>query len=59
MFDEDGRKIEVVSFPRNMEEMSIKDIEEYIVELQSEMERAEEDIKKKKAHQDAASKLFS
>ena len=59
MFDEDGRKIEVVSFPRNMEGMSVDELEKYISELQSEIKRAEEDIGKKKAHQDAASQLFS
>ena len=59
MFDEDGRKIDIVSFPRNMEGMSVEELEKYIIDLQSEIKRAKEDIEKKKAHQDAASQLFS
>lgn len=59
MFDEDGRKIEIQEFPRNLEGVSIEDLKKYVEDLKQEIARVEADIDKKAMHQDAASKLFS
>ena len=59
MFDEDGRKIEIQEFPRNLEGVSIEDLKKYVRDLKQEISRVEADIDKKAMHQDAASKLFS
>ena len=58
MFDEDGRKIEIQEFPRNLDAMSIGEIEEYLIALKAEIKRAEDDIVKKKASRDAAADIF-
>lgn len=58
MFDEDGRKIDIQAFPAKMEGMSIEELEEYMVELKAEIERALQMIAKKKASQEAASSIF-
>ena len=58
MFDEDGRKIDIQAFPAKMEGMSIKELENYTVELKAEIERALEMIAKKKASQEAAASIF-
>ena len=58
MFDEDGRKIEIQEFPRNLDAMSIEEIEDYLVALKAEIKRAEDDIIKKKASRDAAADIF-
>ncbi len=60
MFDNDELpkpKLESV-FPRNIEELSVSDLEEYIEELTAEIKRVEIDITKKKASQDAAASFF-
>lgn len=44
--------------PKNLEPMSVSELEDYINDLKSEIIRVEEDIKKKKAHQDAAASVF-
>lgn len=59
MFDEEGRKIEIQEFPRNLEGVSIEDLKKYVEDLKQEVARVEADIEKKSAHQDAAAKLFS
>lgn len=46
------------NFPRNLENLSVKELEEYILELESEIVRARDDIKKKNASQDAANSFF-
>ncbi len=58
MFDEEGRKIEIQEFPRKFDNMSIEEIEDYVVELKDETVRAEEEIAKKKASRDAAASVF-
>lgn len=45
-------------FPRNLENMSVAELEEYISDLKGEIQRAEGDITKKKASQDAAAAIF-
>lgn len=44
--------------PLNMDMMSIAELEAYIAQLTSEIDRAKEKIAAKKAHRDAASKVF-
>ena len=58
MFDDDRPSPKDVTFPRNMESMSISEIEDYIVDLKQEISRAEADIAKKKASQESASSIF-
>ena len=58
MFDEEGRKIEIQEFPRKFDNMSIEEIENYVVELKDEIVCAEEEIAKKKASRDAAASVF-
>ncbi len=44
--------------PRNLDNMSVEELREYIEELQSEIVRVESEITKKQKHMDAASSLF-
>jgi uncharacterized small protein (DUF1192 family) len=60
MFDEDfkPKKKPNAEFPRKLVDMSIQELQEYIEELQAEIKRAEDDIRKKKASIDAAAAIF-
>lgn len=58
MFDEEGRKIKIQEFPRKFDNMSIEEIQDYIVELKNEIIRAEQETAKKKASRDAAASIF-
>jgi len=58
MFDEDLPKPKVTEFPRNLEALSIEDLEHYITQLEGEIERVRGDIKAKKASRDAAASVF-
>ncbi len=59
MFDDlDTPKKKTSDFPRNLETMSVADLDEYVAELKTEIERVEADKNKKKASQDAASAAF-
>ncbi len=58
MFDDDLPKPKSDKFPRNLETLSIADLQDYIGALESEIERVQADIKKKKASSDAASAFF-
>lgn len=59
MFDDDLPQIKkTAEFPRNLENMSVSELEEYVGELKEEIERAEGDIAKKKASQSAAADVF-
>ncbi|MEM7650661.1 MAG: DUF1192 domain-containing protein [Pseudomonadota bacterium] len=58
MFDDDLPKPKTAEFPRNMDNMSVSELEEYIGELKEEITKAENDITKKKASQDAAASVF-
>lgn len=59
MFDEElPKKNRSGAFPRNLETMSIGDLEAYIGELEAEIARVRGDIQKKKASIDAASSIF-
>ena len=45
-------------FPRNLENLSIDELNSYIEDLKSEITRVEGDIKTKQASQEAASNFF-
>ncbi len=58
MFDEDLPRSKSDGFPRNLESLSIADLEEYIIDLESEIARVRADIDNKKASSDAAASFF-
>lgn len=58
MIDEDLPKQHSHEFPRHIEALSIEDLKEYIKSLEDEILRVNEDIKAKKASQDAANSIF-
>jgi uncharacterized small protein (DUF1192 family) len=58
MFDDDRPKPKTQPFPRNLVDMSVAELQEYIGELQAEITRTEADIAKKKASQAAAASVF-
>ncbi len=59
MFDEDLPKTkDSNSFPRNLELLSVAELEEYMKDLEEEKKRVQDDISKKKASQDAAASIF-
>lgn len=58
MFDEELDPRTKKRKPRPLDNMSVEELENYIVELRDEIIRVEADIKKKKAHKDAVSSLF-
>ncbi len=45
-------------FPRDLENMSLHELETYMTELQNEMSRVQADIESKKASQEAAASAF-
>jgi uncharacterized small protein (DUF1192 family) len=58
MFDEDLPKQKTGEFPRNLETMSVSDLQDYISDLENEITRVKGDMSKKKASQDAAASVF-
>lgn len=58
MFDEELPKKQTADFPRNLETMSVAELNDYIADLKDEITRVEADIAKKKASQDAAASIF-
>ena len=59
MFDEDlPKKKPEGEFPRNLENMSVGELEDYIADLQAEIKRVEADMKKKKESHAAAASIF-
>ena len=59
MFDDDLPRPSLSKFsPCNLENLSVADLEEYIGELDNEILRVKDDIKKKKSSQDAAASVF-
>ncbi|MCB9988778.1 MAG: DUF1192 domain-containing protein [Rhodospirillales bacterium] len=59
MFDDDLPKPKTQEFPRNLDNMSIAELAEYIEELKAEIIRVEADKSKKQASQEAAASVFS
>ncbi len=58
MFGEVLSKIKTSEFPKNLETMSIEELESYIDDLKSEISRCEDDINAKKASKDVADSVF-
>jgi len=59
MFDEDLPKPKYDNgLPRNLEDLSIDDLSEYISELETEIARVKVDMDKKKASSKAAASFF-
>ncbi len=58
MFDDLPEKKTTSDFPRDLENMSISELELYIADLQNEITRVQADISSKKASQDAAAAAF-
>ncbi len=59
MLGDDLPKLKLESlFPRNIEDLSVSDLGEYVIELQEEITRVELDIISKKASKDAAASFF-
>ena len=58
MFDEDLPKASSAEFPRNIENLSISEIDDYIADLKAEITRCEVDEQKKQASAAAADAIF-
>ena len=58
MFDDLPKAKPESVFPRNIEDISVSDLQKYICELEDEIARVKSDIKKKKASKDAAASFF-
>ena len=58
MFDDDLEPQKQMPNLKNLEPLSIDELEQYIAEMHEEISRTEVEIKKKKAHMDAASSVF-
>lgn len=58
MFDDETAPRRQPKKPRVLDNMSVDELEDYIREMKEEIIRAEGEIRKKKAHRDAASSLF-
>lgn len=58
MFDEDLPKPKKHEFPRNLEGLSVGELNEYIEDLRAEIIKAEADREQKKSSMDAAANIF-
>lgn len=58
MFDDENAPLKKSSTFKDLERMSIDELQDYIAELKAEIVRVEDDIKKKKAKFEAASAFF-
>ncbi len=58
MFDDDLDPRKPKKALKNLENLSLDELADYISEMKSEIERAELEISRKKAHMSAASTLF-
>ncbi len=58
MFDDDLPILKMQSFPRNLESMSLSDLQDYIEDLEEEIERVQENMKKKKVSSETADSFF-
>lgn len=56
--EEMPRKKDSASFPRNLEDLSVHELKEYLEELDAEKQRVEEDMKKKEASKSLADSVF-
>lgn len=58
MFDDENEPRLRSAAPRKLDGMSLHELKAYIAEMQAEISRAEGEIRKKEAHQDAAKAFF-
>ena len=58
MFDDELEPIKKKPQIKDLDPMSVSELEGYIYDMKEEIKRVEAEIDKKKAHQDAASSLF-
>lgn len=59
MFDDElPIKKKTTDFPRNLDGVSIADLEDYVIALQEEITRVKDDIARKQASQRAADSFF-
>lgn len=58
MFDDDLEPQKQITETKNLEPLSLDELQNYISELKEEIIRTEEEAKRKKAHMDAASSVF-
>lgn len=58
MFDDELEPQKQSAKLKNLEPMSLDELRRYIAEMKEEIERAEAEIVRKKAHMDAASSVF-
>ena len=58
MFDDDLEPLAKRNSLRDLEPMSVSELEAYVEEMKAEIIRVQLDIEQKKAHQEAVSSLF-
>lgn len=58
MFDDDLEPQKQPKQKKNLEAMSVEELEKYVLGLKDEIKRAEEDIEKKQSHMDTVSSVF-
>lgn len=58
MFDEERDPITKKPKLKNLSNMSLDELQDYITQMRDEITRVEAEIKRKKAHMDAASTFF-
>lgn len=58
MFDDDNEPRKKAKTLKNLEPMSVDELESYIEEMKAEIIRTTDEIQRKKAHMDAASSIF-
>jgi len=58
MFDDENEPQKKTPTLKNLEPMSVDELEEYIKDMKAEIVRTEDEIKRKKVHMDAASSIF-
>jgi len=58
MFDDENEPRRKAPTVKNLEPMSVDELGRYIADMKAEIIRAQEEIKRKQAHMDAASSIF-
>ena len=58
MFDEELEPRKKKAAVRNLEPMSVQELDNYIADMKTEIARVEDEIRRKKAYLDAASSIF-
>jgi len=58
MFNDEKPKAASQDFPRNLERLSIEDLDGYVQDLEEEIDRVRQEKEKKKASAEAAASIF-